>query len=182
MRLKITPFLISLVLLVGLLALVPVLLSLELRQATGSAWLGVLPGIGLGFILATCISEEQAGSRGLLLIPLSAALGMCMAILSWLFASITGDTAALNALGYGVINILGGFAIFGLIRKLYEIKLSQAQVTPIALSAGLPAALLLFLPLSPTVHGAISAAWVALIGLGVARIATRRKRGARSKS
>jgi hypothetical protein len=182
MRLKITPFLISLILLVGLLALVPVLLSLELNQANSSAWLGVLPGMGLGFILATCIAEEQAGSRGLLLIPLSTALGMLMAVLSWLFASITGDVPVLNALGYGVINVLGGFALFALIAKLYDIKLSQTQVIPIALVAALPALLLLIFPLSPTIHGAISAAWVAMIGLGVARIATRRKRGARSKS
>jgi hypothetical protein len=182
MRLKITPFLISLCLLVGLLALVPGLLSLELKQASGSAWLGVLPGMGLGFILATCIAEEQAGSRGLLLIPLSAALGMLMAVLSWLFASLTGDTPVLNALGYGVINILGGFALFALIRKLYEIKLSREQVVPIALVAGLPAALLLIFPLSPTIHGAVSAAWVAMIGLGVAKISTRRKRGTRGKS
>ena len=176
MRVKFVPFLISLSLLVGLLVLVPLLLTADLALRGNSAWLGLLPGFGLGLILATCSGEEQAGTRGLLFIPFSAMLGMSMAIVCWLFASFVGDSPILLTLIYGLVNALGGYAMFALIRKIYDTNLAFNQVIPAVIWTMFPAILLLLFSLTPFIHGLISAGWVAAFGIGVARLSGRRKR------
>jgi hypothetical protein len=176
MRVKFVPFLISLSLLVGLLVLVPLLLSPDLALRSNSAWLGVLPGFGLGLILATCSSEEQAGTRGLLFIPLSAMLGMTMAIICWVLSSFVGDSPMLLTLIYGLVNLLGGYAMFALIRRIYDTNLDFNHVIPVVVWTMFPSILLLLFSLTPFIHGLISAGWVAAFGVGVVRLSSMRKR------
>ena len=180
MRLKFLPFLISLALLAGLIALLPLLINAQESVSASGTLVGLFPGFGLGLLLATCSYEEQAGSRGLLFVPLAALLGMLMAVLCWVFASFVGAKPVLLALGYGVVNIFGAFVFFALVRKIYATKVSNRQVMPALGASAASALLLLFFPLTPLLHGIIAAAWVVCVGLGVAIISGRRKRVARA--
>jgi hypothetical protein len=176
MKLKYSAFLVSLALVVGLIGLLPMLLTIDGSASAMGTWVGLFPGFALGLILATCSGEEQAGSRGLLFVPMAAILGMLMAILCWLFASIIGE----HRLGiYALVNMLGVYAFFALIRQIYDTKTEYRKAHAIAFFAATPALLLLAVPLSPSVHGIIAALWVGFLGIGLAKLSGRRKRGVR---
>jgi hypothetical protein len=180
MRLKNMPFLISLFLLVCLIGLLPWMLTRQESSSTLGAAVGLLPLFGLGVVLATCSSEEQSGKRGLLLVPASALLGALMAGLSWIYASTVGPQPQLLMLGYACVNVAGALSMFGLMRLIYLTKLSLRRARPVAVACATPALLLLVLPLTPTLHGFMTAIWVAFLGLGIAWLSRRRKRGARA--
>jgi|GEM_PF-2331774 len=176
MRLKFLPFLTSLVLLVSLIALLPLLVNAQESVSAIGALVGLFPGFGLGLVLATCSYEQQAGSRGLLFVPLAALLGMAMAVLCWVLASIVGAKPLPLALGYGAVNIFGALVFFALVRKLYATKVPNRKTLPAAYISAAPALVLLFFPLTLFTHGIISAVWVACVGVGMVLISGRRKR------
>ena len=180
MRLKFLPFLISLALLAGLIALLPLLINAQESVSASGTLVGLFPGFGLGLVLATCSFEEQAGSRGLLFVPLAALLGMLMAVLCWIFASFVGPKPLLLTLCYGAVNIFGALVFFALVRKIYATKVSNRKLLPAIGASAATAVLLLFFPLTPLLHGIIAAAWVVCVGLGAALISGRRKRNARA--
>ena len=180
MRLKFLPFLISLILLISLIALLPLLINTQESVSASGVIVGLFPGFGLGLVLATCSYEEQAGTRGLLLVPLAALLGMSMAVLCWLFASIVGAKPLLLVLGYGAVNLFGAFIFFALVRKLYATQVSNRKLLPAAYASAATALVLLFFPLTLFSHGLIAAAWVGCVGAGMAMVSGRRKRNARA--
>ena len=180
MRLKFLPFLISLALLASLIALLPLVLDSQNSVIASGTMAGLFPGLGLGVVLATCSYEEQAGSRALLFVPLAALLGMVMAVLCWIFASVVGAKPVLLALAYGSVNLFGAFVLFALARNIYASKISNRKVVPTACASAVSASLLLFFPLTPFLHGVIAAAWVACVGLGLVLISARRKRNSRA--
>lgn len=180
MRLKFLPFLISLALLAALIALLPLLLNAKESVSATGTLVGLFPGFGLGVVLATCSYEEQAGSRGLLFVPVAALLGMTMAVLCWVFASVVGAKPLLLVLGYGLVNVFGAFVFFALVRKIYSTKVSNRKIVPAVFASAASALLLLFFPLTPLLHGIISAAWVVCVGVGMVLISGRRKRNARA--
>ena len=178
MRLKFVPFLISLVLLATLIVLLPLLLNAKESVSATGTLVGLFPGFGLGLVLATCSYEDQAGARGLLFVPLAALLGMVMALLCWVFASVVGAKPLLLVLGYGVVNVFGAFVFFALVRKIYATKVPTRKVLPAACASAVGALFLLFSPLTPFLHGIISALWVVCVGIGALMISGRRKRNA----
>ncbi len=180
MRLKFLPFLISLALLAGLIALLPLLVDVQESVSASGTLVGLFPGFGLGLVLATCSYDEQAGSRGLLFVPLAALLGMLMAVLCWAFASIVGAKPTLLTLGYAAVNLFGAWVFFAIVRKIYVAKLSHRKVLLTACASAAATLTLLFFPLTPFLHGVIAAAWVSCVGLGIALISMRRKRRARA--
>lgn len=180
MRLKLLPFLISLALLASLIALLPLLLDSETSVTASATMVGLFPGFGLGVVLATCSYEEQAGARGLIFVPLAALLGMVMAVLCWVFASVVGAKPLLLALTYGSANLSGAFVLFALARNIYATKFSNRKVVPAACASAVSALLLLFFPLTPFLHGVIAAGWVACVGSGMALVLWRRKSNARA--
>ena len=180
MRLKFLPFLISLALLAGLIALLPLLIEAQESVSASGTLVGLFPGFGLGLALATCSYDEQAGSRGLLFVPLAALLGMLMAVLCWAFASVVGAKPALLTLAYGAVNLLGAWLFFAIVRKIYAAKLPNRKVLLSACASAAAAIMLLFFPLTPFLHGVIAAAWVSCVGLGIVLISGRRKRSARA--
>lgn len=180
MRLKFLPFLISLTLLVSFIGLMPLLIDTEESVSAGGALMGLLPGFGLGLVLATCSYGEQVGSRGLLFVPLVALLGMLMAVLCWVLASVVGAKPWLLVLGYGVVNIFGAFVFFALVRKLYATKVPNRKILPAACASAATALVLLFYPLTLVSHDMIAAAWVACMGVGMLLLSGRRKRNARA--
>ena len=180
MRLKFLPFLISLALLASLIALLPLLIDTRGSVSASGTLVGLFPGFGLGLVLATCSYEEQAGSRGMLFVPLAALLGMSMAVLCWVFATFVGAKPVLLALCYGAVNMFGAFVFFAVVRKIYATKVSNRKFLPAAGASAATALLLLFFPLTPLLHGIIAAAWVVCVGLGMVLISGRRKRNARA--
>ena len=141
---------------------------------------GLFPGFGLGLVLATCSYEEQAGVRGLLFVPLAALLGMVMAVLCWVYASVVGAKPLLLTLGYGTVNIFGAFVFFALVRKIYATNVPTHKILPAACASAVGALFLLFSPLTPFLHGIVSAVWVVGVGVGILMISGRRKRNARA--
>lgn len=180
MRLKFLPFVISLALLVSLIALLPLLFGNQVSVVASGVLVGLFPGFGLGLVLSTCSYEEQAGSRALLFIPLAALLGMSMAVLCWVFASFVGATPMLLVLAYGAVNMFGAIVFFALVRKFYDVKVPNRKFLPVAGISAAIAFVLLFIPLTLFSHGVMTAAWVGCVGLGIARVAGRRKRSARA--
>lgn len=180
MRLKFLPFLISLALLVGLIVLLPFLINTEESVSASGALIGLFPGFGLGLVLATCSYGEQVGSRGLLFVPLTALLGMLMAVFCWVLAAVVGAKPWALVLGYGLVNIFGAFVLFALVRKIYVTKVPNRRILPAAYASAATALVLLFVPLTLVSHGVIAAAWVACVGIGMALISGRRKRIARA--
>ena len=180
MRLKFVPFLISLVLLASLIVLLPLLFNIQESVSVNSTLIGLFPGFGLGLVLATCSYEQQAGSRGLLFVPLVTLLGMLMAVLCWLFASIVGAKPMLLVLGYAAVNMAGAWVFFALVRKIYDTKVPNRKILPAVYASAATALVLLFFPLTPVSHGVIAAAWVGCVGAGMLLISGRRKRNARA--
>jgi len=180
MRLKFLPFLISLISLVSLIALLPLLINGRESVSASGVLVGLFPGFGLGLVVATCSFEEQAGSRGLLFVPLAALLGMTMAVLCWVFASFVGAKSLPLVLGYGIVNLFGAITFFALVRKLYDIKVSSRKFLPVAGASAATALVLIFFPLTLFSHGVISAAWVGCVGVGLVLVSGRRKRIART--
>ena len=179
MRLKFLPFLISLALLIGFIALLPLLINAQESVYAIGALLGLFPGFGLGLVVATCSYEQQAGSKGLLFVPLVAALGMSMAVLCWAFASFISVKPLLLVLGYGSVNLFGALVFFALVRKIYATKASNRKTLPAVWASAAGALVLLFFPLSLFTHALVSAAWVGCVGVGMALISGRRKRNTR---
>lgn len=182
MKVKQLPFLISLFLLVILIVLSPVLFVFEGTTTATNSWIGLLPGFGLGTVLATCTNEDQASSRGLLFVPFAAALGLVMAVLAWSLVTLADSKMLWSALIYGAVNMGGVYAHFALIRYIYEADLDYSRAFWLGLVCASPAILLLFFPVSLLMHGIISAIWIAAFGLGIAKLTGRRKRTKRQKT
>lgn len=176
MKVNQLPFLISLALLVILIVLSPSLFAFEGASATTASWMGLLPGFGIGTILATCTNEEQASSRGLLFVPLAAAAGLVMAVVAWSLTSLADSHAVWSSLIYASVNFGGVYAYIGLIRYIYALELPYSRGTALGAICAIPAFLLLLFPVSLLMHGILSAIWVALFGLGIAKFSSRRKR------
>lgn len=181
MKVRQIPFLISLALLVILIGLSPTLFLFDRNSATAGSWIGLLPGFGLGTVLATCTSEDQATSRGLLFVPLAAALGLVMAITAWSITTLAQSHALGAFFTYALVNSAGVYGYTALIRYIYAIDLSYTRAFWLGLACASPAIILLFLPVSLLIHGIISAIWVALFGMGIAKFSGQRKRSNRKK-
>ena len=182
MKVKQIPFLISLFLLVILIVLSPILFVFEGTSAATGSWIGLLPGFGLGTVLATCTSEDQASSRGLLFVPLVAAMGLIMAVTTWLLTTLVGSHYLWSTLIYALTNMGGVYAHFAVIRYIYGTELLYSRALWLGIVCASPALLLLFFPVSLLMHGIISAIWIALFGLGIAKFTGRRKRSKRKKA
>ncbi len=181
MRLKFFPFLISLALLSILISFLPILLAnLQAPVSVCGAIVGLFPGFGLGLIFSICSIEGETSSRDLLSVLVAPLLSMIMAVLCWSFASFVSTKPLLLALSYGAVNMIGALALFALVRKLYDTKLSNRRVLPAAYAGAMSALVLLFFPLTLFTHGIISAAWVSCVGIGIVLICGRRKRNAQA--
>lgn len=182
MKVKQLPFLISLALLVILIWLSPTLFVFEGNSASTGSWIGLLPGFGLGTVLATCTSEDQASSRGLLFIPLAAAFGLVMAVTAWSLTTLVQSNVVGSCLIYAVVNMAGVYAHFALIRYIYAADLPYSRAFWLGITCASPAILLLFFPVSLVMHGIISGIWVAVFGMGIAKFPGRRKRNKRKNA
>ena len=160
----------------SLIALLPLLFDAQLSVSGNGVMMGIVPAFGLGLVLATCALEEQPGSRALVFLPLATLVGLSMAVLCWVYASLVGAKPLALVVGYSVVSMCGTHAFFALVRKLYDVKISNRKVLPIACASAVPTLALLIFPLTLYSHGGITAAWVACVGMGIAFISVRRKR------
>ena len=177
MRLKISPFLLSLALLVGLLMMLP----MTLQAGSDSSWtalLSLMPGLGLGLIIATYSAEEQALARALVFIPSCGLVTTAMALTGWVVVGLFGEDVHTVGSVYLLTSVLGAYALATLLRYVYQIKLDSAYAHHLALSSVLSVAPLLFAPLSPQTHGISAGLWVGMLGVYMAWRSGRKRVGA----
>jgi hypothetical protein len=175
MKLKTSPFLLSLTLLLGLIGLLPWIY----RQSTDAdllMWiLGVSPCFGLALVLSICAREDQAGPRGVIFCVAGAVLGLVLTIAHWLVSYVADARTVVLAVGIGLVQGLSVYGVFVLLRHIYESNISYHHAHPIAALCGASALLLLVYPYTLMTQGMLGFVWVLVLGVGLLKLAGRRR-------